>query len=1314
MAKLIRNGDYMTEGERKSAEKLAAELPSEWIVVTNKTFVSSNGVAREIDLIVVASNHIFVIDEKGCRGRIHGNDQYWVFDSGESCENPLNKADAIARALAGLLRNKVPQLANLSRFVESIVLLSDASCDFRVQDSRRERILRLDAASESLKKMDRKQSGNIIGSHRNAVVEKLHFLPQRRSVPKSINLFSIVEELSAGPFYRSFKAEHRAGTGQDLFKLKLYEVSMGSEEETKKQKEIIFRDYRATAKLAGTGRTLPIEMPFEWDEGKFIVVAQKIPSLPSMRYVVETSDEKSTFKTALKISQQLLLALSEMHDAGIVHRNLTPDNIYIDVSKEFNVLFSDFDFSRLESEETLTGTLFEPKVENEFVAPEIQLGIGHATQKSDMYAAGKIIKEILINEEKTLEQHQNANYIDDWKSLNDVVDSMISDDVAARWEDAKEAYDTLCGLFLMSPEAQITTNSSIVTPQSELKHDSKSELLDGRYKIIRQLGKGGSAVTYLGEDVEFGGYFALKKINDLNLAQILTKTEFEKLRGLNHPRIVRVYDAYPAEKDCHLKMEYVEGKSLKEHLDEGKWNEFNVRKLIDEILEGLHYLEEKNVAHRDLSLKNIILTPHGAKLIDFGLAQRTDEFGNSNVGTLSFRAPELDSGGQWNSTCDLYSVGVIGLTMLLGQLPYSRNADGLFQKGSLIIPEDLGEDAQAIVNVLLKAVSEDTKDRYQNVTEFKDALSNIDSRTTTSIVGEKIINDWVTQIQSLYRNSVVGNADNRGLDTEFARETYVPTKLDNELLPEVIRGKYSIVLLSGNPGDGKTAFLEMVFTSLSRQSGFNERLRDENGWEVDVNGHIFQANYDASESHGDLRSDDLLTELFEPFEGFEKPKLKQKRTLLVAINDGKMREFLLHKAKYNWVGKQISWFTGERRGEMPQDLVVVDLKQRSIVSDGNEPDLFEKVLDSLVKEEKWSICNQCQARENCSVKFNRDSLFEPKSVARKQLRGLLQVSHLRRERHITIRDLRSTLAYILVGDSTCQSIHSELQSNETIRDWTNRLYFNAAFNPNDVSEENLSEFAQCDPIQTTFSRLDRTLWHLHKNRKTASLNLWCVPVKRSEKLIHDVERISNPIQWMETAKRRVFFEGNTDVLTNDDLKHPDPSAMFPYQYFQQYIDLVTAKLSLAEILPNLCEGISRANGISDDSMRGEYLCVRTNFNSDQDLTVFKRFPIQEFKLNVVSSLSGYIEKLPNALELEHQQSHSRLLINLDLFEILMRMNEGYLPGSDEQRPYLIDLNQFEHRLLNEPAHELLLLESGRMLHRVRNSGGQIQYMGTVS
>ena len=80
-----------------------------------------------------------------------------------------------------------------------------------------------------------------------------------------------------------------------------------------------------------------------------------------------------------------------------------------------------------------------------------------------------------------------------------------------------------------------------------------------------------------------------------------------------------------------------------------------------------------------------------------------------------------------------------------------------------------------------------------------------------------ILNTWVDNLLGLYQHSLTGNFDNRGLASDFARKTYINTLLDNELLPAVLNGNFKAVFLTGNPGDGKTAFLEKVYDVLNKR-----------------------------------------------------------------------------------------------------------------------------------------------------------------------------------------------------------------------------------------------------------------------------------------------------------------------------------------------------------------------------------------------------------------------------------------------------------------------------------------------------------------
>ena len=91
--------------------------------------------------------------------------------------------------------------------------------------------------------------------------------------------------------------------------------------------------------------------------------------------------------------------------------------------------------------------------------------------------------------------------------------------------------------------------------------------------------------------------------------------------------------------------------------------------------------------------------------------------------------------------------------------------------------------------------------------------------------GHPLVNPFVNELRQAYRNSRIGNPNNRGLESDFSRRTYVPTKLDKVLLPRIVRGDYRLVLLSGNPGDGKTSFLSVSKTRFWNAAGGCHRER---------------------------------------------------------------------------------------------------------------------------------------------------------------------------------------------------------------------------------------------------------------------------------------------------------------------------------------------------------------------------------------------------------------------------------------------------------------------------------------------------------
>ena len=151
--------------------------------------------------------------------------------------------------------------------------------------------------------------------------------------------------------------------------------------------------------------------------------------------------------------------------------------------------------------------------------------------------------------------------------------------------------------------------------------------LDGRYKILELTGMGGMANVYKAEDVLEERIVAVKILRDeFNLNEEFVrrfKNESKAIALLSHPNIVKVYDVSFSDKIHYIVMEYIDGITLKEYIDQQKalsWKEavhFTVQ-----ILRALQHAHEKGIVHRDIKPQNIMLLPDGTiKVMDFGIAR---------------------------------------------------------------------------------------------------------------------------------------------------------------------------------------------------------------------------------------------------------------------------------------------------------------------------------------------------------------------------------------------------------------------------------------------------------------------------------------------------------------------------------------------------------------------------------------------------------------------------------------------------------------------------------------------------------------------
>ncbi len=208
--------------------------------------------------------------------------------------------------------------------------------------------------------------------------------------------------------------------------------------------------------------------------------------------------------------------------------------------------------------------------------------------------------------------------------------------------------------------------------------------LDGRYEIREIVGVGGMAVVYKAYDNIDDRMVSIKVLKDEFLAneefRRRFKNESKAIAVLSHPNIVKVYDVSLGDKLQYIVMEYVEGITLKEYIEQQgviPWKE--AVHFTTQILRALQHAHDKGIVHRDIKPQNIMLLENGTiKVTDFGIARfsrgETRSMTEAAIGSVHYISPEQARGEATDDKADIYSVGVVLYEMITGRLPFESDS----------------------------------------------------------------------------------------------------------------------------------------------------------------------------------------------------------------------------------------------------------------------------------------------------------------------------------------------------------------------------------------------------------------------------------------------------------------------------------------------------------------------------------------------------------------------------------------------------------------------------------------------------------------
>lgn len=260
----------------------------------------------------------------------------------------------------------------------------------------------------------------------------------------------------------------------------------------------------------------------------------------------------------------------------------------------------------------------------------------------------------------------------------------------------------------------------------------------GPYTILEGISEGGMSFVYKAIDESQNLTVALKVLKPIASEMMRRHRaagqhawEGDIALQLDHPHVIHTYERGEWRGQHYLAMELLDSFTLRyltfAHSPLAKVNRY---RLLDEVADGLAYVHQKGLIHRDVSPKNVLIDQRAsAKIIDFGLTIPVSSAGerkDGRSGSVSYMAPEQLEGKPLNPSCDIYSFGVTMHEVLTGRLPRRAGAHARFAPRSGIKPSSLSQYDPSIPPTLdaivFRALQEDPNDRFHTMDELRQAL----------------------------------------------------------------------------------------------------------------------------------------------------------------------------------------------------------------------------------------------------------------------------------------------------------------------------------------------------------------------------------------------------------------------------------------------------------------------------------------------------------------------------------------------------------------------------------------------------------------
>ena len=1336
------------DGERRVIHHLTQNLPDSWVIYPNIEIPQPGRPTSELDAVIVGTHAVYAVEIKDRRIKISGDEREWLINGRNTERSALLVVRQKARVLKSTLQSHAPALARV--WVEGVVIFASDPIEVDLTPAARSRCLLLPEAVPFLLNPGAvNQASNAVAALAEPIRRTIEGRSKRRDRVLRFGAFRVIETLATSDEEAEYRARNEDMPNAPEVRLRVVTVSpyaLTAGQQAQRKAELV-RDAEALHIMGSHPNVEGARHVFVLDD-KVVVVLPLLPGR-SLRQTLLLGTPL-TVEHKIKLLADVVRGLRHAHSRGVIHRNVSPSTIFI--GDDSVARLTDFSLAKLEgaAQTVWYGDVAE-RLDASYEAPELRSPeLGSPTAVTDLFSLAVVAWELFAG------------------AAPFTTSAMVAHGLPPEPESMPEPLRFVVRTLLqLRPQERTATDDGVLdalhscfdggqhlASQGMKVLYEPGDVIDDKYEVRQILGGGGFSTVYrcywpMGDCERAVKVFKTTGGDDFEAAQ----REVKALLQIDHPNVVRVYHAdVTASGQWYLVNEYVPGEPLSEfsvsggkrlsvgsaidigreilrafeaiHPNEPRIADLEARSagLDDTEQQELDQLKSRGIIHRDVKPHNVLLTgDRGPVLIDFNIASPAGAKAITDAGTRRYSAPDVPLLQRWTSSVDLFGLGVTLYELITHQHPYPLGLPTLHD--SPIDPRMFRPDlSEGLSTFLLRACAPTSAERFPSAFQMLDALESIAEpfapptpQGPAGLPSEFLdllasaspnTNPFVTELLALGAQARRTNGETRGLTT-LAKLTYVDTRLDNELASSILDGRHRLVIITGNAGDGKTAFIQQV-EAMAKERGASVIVHGVNGGRLRYLDREVTTLYDGSQDEGDRASDDVLSDFLAPFntDGVDDGIVR-----VAAINEGRLRDFVLaHRDRFPRLIPVIGALDDPASTTDIEGISIVNLNLRSITGGGAES-IFTRQVEAIVEGPFWSSCDACDYRTRCPVIHNIDTLSDPASGPEviERLRRLVDVVRLRRRRHLTMRDIRSLIAHILFRDRDCFEIADVLRSDSPM-DVLDLTYFqgiSGAGTPEGTTlDRGVELLKEIDVGLVTNPMDDRQLASGELpvmrtfDRRPGGQHVEALLRRAGQDAGSGYEADAGGARKAHQALRRlVYFERADDAWWN----------MLPHsQLVQIEIALESgAEEHRATMLARIIEAISASEGRFDAA--GSLWLATSSADASAEYRGYRRFPGADFDLRPARLVAPYVEAEPDHLELVHRPSGGTLLVDVDLLEVLERLREGAVPSIEESRGILINLDLFKSRLLAATAQEIHLATDEGADYRIhRTPDGRVK------